>query len=139
MACGGRKEKGRVQKHIELLGTLHIVYSVLGALLGVGAFAVLFGVGWAVNDSTALSILGIIGFLAAAFFLVVAVPGIIAGIGLLRLRPWSRVLAIVMGCLHMLSVPLGTALGVYTLWVLLNDDAIRILSSATVTTSPEKR
>ena len=48
-----------------------------------------------------------------------AVLGIIAGWGLLERRPWSRMLAVVLACLALLNLPLGTALGIYTLWVLL--------------------
>ena len=48
-----------------------------------------------------------------------AVIGIIAGWGLLERQPWARMLAIVMGCFNLIDMPFGTALGVYTLWVLL--------------------
>ena len=67
--------------------------------------------------------------MAAAFFLgVVSIPGLVAGIGLLKFRPWSRILAIVVACLDLFHIPFGTALGVYTLYVLMNDEAIRLLS-----------
>jgi hypothetical protein len=42
-----------------------------------------------------------------------------AGIGLLTIQPWARLLAIVTGVVELISFPLGTALGIYTLWVLL--------------------
>ena len=45
--------------------------------------------------------------------------GIAAGWGLLQRRPWARMLAIVLGCISLIDMPLGTALGIYTLWVLL--------------------
>ncbi len=45
--------------------------------------------------------------------------GIAAGWGLLERQPWARMLAIVLGFLNLLDMPFGTALGVYTLWVLL--------------------
>jgi len=48
----------------------------------------------------------------------VAVAGAIAGWGLMERRPWARVLAIVLGVLALFKVPVGTALGIYTLWVL---------------------
>ena len=34
-------------------------------------------------------------------------------------QPWARTLAIVLGCFSLLDMPFGTALGIYTLWVLL--------------------
>ncbi len=49
--------------------------------------------------------------------------GILAGVGLLQRQGWARVLAIVVAIFALLSVPIGTALGVYTLWVLLSPNA----------------
>jgi hypothetical protein len=48
----------------------------------------------------------------------VSVLGLMAGWGLLERQPWARTLTIVLGVLHLLNVPFGTALGIYTLWVL---------------------
>jgi uncharacterized membrane protein YidH (DUF202 family) len=41
--------------------------------------------------------------------------------GLTRGRPWSRNLALVLAAFNLLLLPLGTALGLYTLWVLLHE------------------
>jgi hypothetical protein len=48
-----------------------------------------------------------------------AALGVVTGWGLLQHEDWARVVALVMGFLALLSVPVGTALGIYTLWVLL--------------------
>jgi hypothetical protein len=77
------------------------------------------------NDPEALvaaPILGVIGVALFLFILLASVPGIVAGIGLLKFKPWSRILTIVVSALNLMNVPLGTALGVYSLWVLLNQD-----------------
>ena len=55
----------------------------------------------------------------ALFVLAKAAAGFVAGWGLLNREPWGRVLALVLGFLALIHVPFGTALGVYTLWVLL--------------------
>jgi uncharacterized membrane protein (DUF2068 family) len=52
-------------------------------------------------------------------FLAGGVLGIIAGWGLLDRQPWARTLAIVLGVINLIHIPFGTALGIYTLWVLL--------------------
>ena len=52
------------------------------------------------------------------FFMASAAAGAIAGWGLIERRPWARMLAIVLGVLSLFDFPLGTALGIYTLWVL---------------------
>lgn len=41
--------------------------------------------------------------------------------GLTRGRPWARNLALVLAAFNLLLLPLGTALGLYTLWVLLHE------------------
>ena len=45
------------------------------------------------------------------------------GLGLMQKRPWARAAAIVLGVLALFHPPFGTALGVYTLWVLLSDES----------------
>jgi ABC-type spermidine/putrescine transport system permease subunit II len=57
--------------------------------------------------------------MAAFFVLAKAVVGLIAGVGLLQRAPWARILALVLAFLSLINPPFGTALGIYTLWVLL--------------------
>lgn len=45
--------------------------------------------------------------------------GVMAGVGLLNRAPWARMLAVILGCIGLIDMPFGTALGAYTLWVLL--------------------
>jgi hypothetical protein len=42
----------------------------------------------------------------------------LVGFSLLTRKPWGRVLGIVVGVLVLIKIPVGTALGIYTLWVL---------------------
>jgi hypothetical protein len=117
-----------MKKHIQLLGIFHLVLSGMALFFALMVFAILFGIGWISQDETALGVLTTIGVLVATFMTLVSVPGIIAGIGLLKFQYWARILALIVGCLELLNFPLGTALGVYTLWVLLNDEAIALLA-----------
>jgi len=52
-----------------------------------------------------------------------AIAGLIAGWGLMSRCPWARMLAIVLGCISLIHFPFGTALGIYTLWVLVPQGA----------------
>jgi len=54
------------------------------------------------------------------FLLAVTLTGIIAGVGLLRFRPWARILTIVLSALNLMNFPLGTLVGAYGLWVMLS-------------------
>ena len=70
---------------------------------------------------------------AGVLILVKAAAGFIAGWGLLQREEWARTVALVVGFLALLNVPIGTALGIYTLWVLLprqSDDEYKSLAQA---------
>jgi hypothetical protein len=133
--------RNRVQEHVRLLGILWIAYSVLHIL---GAMFVLL-VGRAVVSSAfhipnappelpgilqmLRPIIAFIGWILVAK----AAAGLIAGWGLLQREPWARILALVVGFIALLHVPLGTALGIYTLWVLLpaqSDNEYKALAAA---------
>ena len=110
-----------MQDHVKIVGWLHIAYSIVTAGIGVMILLVMAGAGFIAQDKTAFLITSGVGVIIAVTLCVLAVPGIIAGLGLLKLRPWARILAIIVGALHLLSFPLGTALGAYTIAVMLND------------------
>jgi len=60
----------------------------------------------------------IIGAIIVFFF---AIPSIIAGIGLLNKQRWALILAMVLGCFKLFSFPIGTAIGVYVIWIYIQD------------------
>ena len=125
-----------MQQHVKILAWLTMVYSVLLLLLGIFLFLVIGGAGALSGDRQAMLVTGAVGTFLAAFFLVLSLPGIITGVGLLRFRPWARSLGIILGALHLISFPIGTALGVYALWVLLNAKTLPLFESpATALTS----
>ena len=51
-----------------------------------------------------------------------SLPGIVAGVGLLKFRPWARILAIILAIINLFLFPIGTALGIYTLIIMFNDE-----------------
>lgn len=109
--------------HVKIIAILHIVMGALGLLAGITVFAVMGGIGAFADHSSDSGVpfmaLGWIGGLVFVVLLVLSLPSLIAGIGLLQLRPWARILTIVLSALHLLNIPFGTALGVYGLWALL--------------------
>ena len=60
---------------------------------------------------------GFVPFIAVTT-VVMASLALLTGYGLMTMKPWGRTLAIVMAILTLIKIPLGTALGIYTLWVL---------------------
>ena len=67
-------------------------------------------------------IFGVLGILGSLMVLLIfgGAAGIIAGIGLLKRRPWARILTIVLSVLNLINIPFGILLGIYGLWVLLS-------------------
>ena len=112
-----------MEKHITLLGALFIVFNVLGLMTAAVVFIVLIGGGLLSGDSEPLFITSTVGTIIAFFLTIVSIPGLICGFGLLKKSTWSRILGIVLGFILLIHIPLGTCLGIYTLWALMNKDA----------------
>jgi hypothetical protein len=113
--------QNRLAGHLRLLGIFWLAISALRLLCAVGLFAVA-GIGVLQVPSQVAGTMGMLGPILSVigvFVLICALAGLLAGWGLLERRSWARTLALVMGCLALLDVPFGTALGIYTLWVLL--------------------
>ena len=111
-------------QHVKILGILHIVFGALGVL---GALVVLliFGslsafLNTQNTGDVPAPILGLIGVIAFIALLVLSVPGLIIGIGLVQFKPWARIGGIVLSAFDLLGFPFHTILGIYGLWVLLN-------------------
>jgi len=109
-----------MRDHVRILGWAFIIYSAIIVFVGFGIGSIVLFGGAISGDRDAMFITGAVGAAIAGFLVILSLPGLLAGIGLLKMRPWARIVAIVVGVLHILSFPLGTALGIYTLWVLLN-------------------
>ena len=132
-----------MQQHVTALGVLFIVLGVLG-LIGFVVVVLVFGgaagiVSVAAADepdaAVAIPILGMVGVVIAALILILSLPDILVGIGLLGFRPWARIAGIVLSILGLLHFPIGTAVGVYGLWVLLNRETEALFRA----TTPERR
>ena len=128
-----------METHVKVLAILFIVFGVCGALAGLGIMMLLGAIGAAGAAADpdawmALPILGITGTALAAFLLALSLPGIIAGFGLLKYRPWARILTIVLCALNIMNFPIGTILGIYGLWVMLSEDGARLFATRAVST-----
>ncbi|MBK7258994.1 MAG: hypothetical protein IPI01_14590 [Ignavibacteriae bacterium] len=120
------------QKHITLVGILTLVHSGLVVAVAILAFGVLTGIGAVSGDEDAFLVLGIIGTVLGGFLLLLSIPGIIGGIALLQRAGWSRVFMIVLSAFKLMDVPVGTALGAYTIYVMLRPDVIAVLDPPAV-------
>jgi hypothetical protein len=126
-----------MQQHVTALAVLFIVLGALG-LIGFLVVVLVFGgaagivslaAGGEPEAAIAVPIVGTVGAAIALFILIVSLPDIVVGIGLLGFRPWARILGIVLSILGLLHFPLGTLVGVYGLWVLFNPETEALFRS----------
>lgn len=116
-----------MKKHIQIVAALHIALGAISLLAAIIVFTVLALAGGIVisqGQHQAAGILGIIAVALGSFLAALALPGIIGGWALLSGRSWGRPLVLVLGCLHLINIPLGTALGIYTIWALLHEPTL---------------
>lgn len=126
-----------MRDHVRILAILNIVMGAIGLLIGAGMLLMFGGIGMLAGVANsgdpdamlAFPILGALGGLIFTVLLIFSAPQIIGGIGLLKMQPWARILVIVLSALGLLNVPIGTALGIYGLWVLLNEETVRIFAA----------
>ncbi len=118
--------RSRVPEHLHLLS---IFWIVIGCVLciPVPIMLVFAGIAGNIHGPDLPPIINVVGpfvfFCIAAFVALIAAATLITGWGLLKLKPWGRMMALVMGFIALLHPPFGTALGIYTLYVLLPSDA----------------
>ncbi|MEO5511770.1 MAG: hypothetical protein ABIS27_14155 [Longimicrobiales bacterium] len=107
-----------MEKHVRILGWLQIVLGIIDLLLGGLAFAILSGVGVVSGDVHSFGVLTAIGGAVGTLMMILALPNLICGIGLLRnWGGWVIILAVVLGVFNLMHVPVGTAIAVYTFWI----------------------
>ncbi len=118
---------GRVSRHVQILAVLWLAASALN-LVGAAVLMVLantlFGKLGRLSHHGEIPIflqplLSVIGLI----ILLKALAGFAAGWGLLERQTWARALTLVLGFISLINVPLGTAIGIYTIWVLLSREA----------------
>jgi hypothetical protein len=114
-----------METHVKVIGILHIALGCLGILLALGLLLLFGGVASVVGLSSqgrdaalAAPVIGGIGGFLFLLVLLLSLPGVIGGVGLVKFAPWSRMFMIVISAINLLNVPFGTALGVYGLWAL---------------------
>jgi len=110
--------------HLAVVGWLQIVNSLLGIVVGAFAATLILGVGAVTEDAVALRIMTITAAAIGGLLFVLGVPGLVAGIGLLRRAPWSRVMALVLSAFELIAFPFGTVLAAYTVFVLSQQAAV---------------
>ena len=117
-----------MKKHINLLGLLYLIYGALGLvslLIMLALFLVGSGLAAADNPRAGL-VIGTLGAIVVLITALASLPNLFAGYGLIKFRNWGRILTLILSFLNLPAFPLGTALGIYGIWVLFNGESVRI-------------
>jgi len=108
--------QGRIGGHVRLLGILWLAISAFRLIPGL--FLIALGSTRGFGSGMPPLVVGLLPLIGMGF-LICAGVGIATGCGLLTRQPWARMLAVIFGAVSLIDIPFGTAIGVYTLWVLL--------------------
>jgi hypothetical protein len=123
------EETNRMKKHVTVVGAIHIGFGFIGLIGALGAFFALnFAKGVVGNDEIPSMVLGFLSISVPLLIGFLSTLGLIGGIGLLSFQSWARYLVIVVAALGCLNIPIGTLKGVYSLWVLLQEDTIKLFN-----------
>jgi hypothetical protein len=120
-----------LEQHVTILGWLYVVGHAIFLVIGAFVFLLLVGIAPVTGDPEPMWILGLVGTTVGLLMTALGLPGLLAGYGLLTRKPWARVLTIVVGILSLVNFPVGTAIGLYTLWVLTQPAASEYFAAPT--------
>lgn len=126
----------RLDGHKKVLGILYIMsaaLTTLGALLINALLSLIFTFAFEQADPEEQRIMDFImaltAYLPAVIIFIFALPTFIAGIGLLTKQSWAVIISLIVGCLKLFSFPIGTAIGVYAIWIFSEDQKLTRSSS----------
>jgi len=111
----------RVQQHLQPLGIMWCifgVYRLVAVIIGGLFLHTLVQRGLGGMPPVAFHMMRAFAPVFVMMTIAMSSAAILTGYALLTRKPWGRVLGIVFGIFALLKIPFGTALGIYTLWVL---------------------
>ena len=118
-----------MDKHVTVVGILRVGLSAMGVLAAVMIILILLGTGlavWFSGEEEVLPILAAVGLGVGGVIVVLSVPGIVGGVGLLRHRNWARYVVLVLSVIDLINFPIGTIVGVYSIIVLVQEKTVAL-------------
>ncbi len=120
-------EESRMKKHVTIVGALQIGFSSLWLILSIVLYFIFnFARGQAGDDPTAVKVLGFMAISLPLFLGMISLIGLAGGIGLLSYKGWGRIITIIVSAIGCFNIPIGTLVGVYSIWVLMQDDTVKM-------------
>jgi hypothetical protein len=126
-----------MESHKKVLGILFVIFASFQLLLMLflGMFlSTIFTFAMSQAEPKDVPVLelvmNIVRYIPALVIIFMSLPALVAGIGLLAKQKWAMILALIIGCLNIFSFPVGTALGIYTIWVYAEEHRLSKVSLA---------
>jgi hypothetical protein len=118
--------------HVKVAAWLRIIWSAVHLVVALVVMLVFSGVSVLLSASgdadahQAIPWVAVVGTCLSLFFALLALPGLVTGWGLLTYRPWARAVDIALSAFDLFHVPVGTALGAYSIWVMIQPETIEL-------------
>ena len=117
----------RMKKHVTVVGVIHIAFGVLGLIGALTVFFALhFARGFVSNEEIPEMVLSMLAISLPLLIGFMSTLGLVGGIGLLAYKNWARYMVIIVAAIGCINIPIGTMKGVYSLWVLLQDETVKL-------------
>jgi hypothetical protein len=127
------EESIRMKKHVTIVGAIHIGIAILGLIGALVVYLLMdFARGMIPQEEIPDAVMKLISVILTSIPVLIAVISIlrlVGGIGLLSQQKWARYVIIIVSIIGMMSVPIGTLLGVYSLWVLMQSETIKLFEN----------
>jgi hypothetical protein len=128
-----------MDKHITLAGAFNLAMGIMGILGVIAGSLMMATLESYIEEPDAAAIVVMAVSLGLSYLAVFSIAQIICATGLLKRKSWSRVLLIIVSAFKLPSAPIGTALGIYTIWVLIQDETRTILETGSRVQSAQLR
>jgi hypothetical protein len=116
------------KNHVTLVAGLHIGYGILKIIVALIVFMAMH-FAWSFipdQEETARLVLSTILSILPMIVVFFGLLDIIAGISLLSYKPWTRIFVIIVSALNCLNIPIGTGIGIYSIWTLMQPEVLAI-------------
>ena len=125
------------EEHNKTLATLHFIYGAIHGLTLIGLMLLIFVLVIATPAANNLSTFWIVAgsLIIALLFFVVGLLPVIVGYGFRKRSRWVKPAAIALAVLSMVNLPIGTALGVYTIKFFRSPGGVELYGGKTSSTT----
>lgn len=120
----------RMEKHLTVVAALQVGLGLFGLIIGIFVFLLLTSIGVASQEEEAMFVLSTVGTSVGGLLFIISAPAVIGGLGLFGRRRWARVLILIVSAIDLINIPIGTLLGIYSIWVLVQEDTVLLFRDA---------